>query len=359
MASRSEATNKYYRMYKKFQENIDYWSYEYLTDTLQNRLIRILAQYWWPKFSIRMQSFNEYIKDKYPDYIEQHHLIDNDINRYEKATNIRLIEHKRDNDTRRLEADKTHINRAIDKRKDFNKVNEVDLNAENVDKSILISKDTHLINEIHKKREEELRLHLKEIELKMLKQKLAQEENERLERMKRENKQIDYEKYNKIARNKEKEKSRPYLAELALKYNLYENYKTSPPVGWKRPTSTATLALKMLYDQDRPNLNRTPTAMTMTTATTASQVKRASSARAQQIGLDSARLVAPSAKQRLTNHPANVSVKLIEKQEKNRSNKDVYYEAIYNDDVAGQIFMKYLVNQNKSVSLVTRFKAQK
>lgn len=80
-------------------------------------------------------------------------------------------------------------------------------------------------------------------------------------------------------------------------YELDE-YKTSPPVGWKRPPSKATIVAKMIYDNDKPS----------TTSASKNPKKR------------------------------------------NKYDKEIYFEAIYSEDLAGKIFMKYLINKSKIVN---------
>ena len=85
-------------------------------------------------------------------------------------------------------------------------------------------------------------------------------------------------------------------------YDLDE-FKTSPPVGWKRPASRATILAKMLVNGRKED----------------------------------------------TISPNLASSKTIKQQKKNRMDKEIYLEAIYREDIAGQIFMKYLINKKKLV----------
>lgn len=97
-------------------------------------------------------------------------------------------------------------------------------------------------------------------------------------------------------------KSNTISDELAA-YNL-DDLKTSPPVGWKRPTSRATLVAKaMLQAKKQPN-----------------------------------------EKHNHSHHKPRA-----------KTDKEIYLEAIYREDIAGQIFMKYLLNKNK-VFAVNRLK---
>lgn len=77
-------------------------------------------------------------------------------------------------------------------------------------------------------------------------------------------------------------------------YDLDE-FKTSPPVGWKRPPSRATLMAKAMLENKKSSNGKSTT--------------------------------------------------------KTRSNtdKEIYLEAIYREDFAGQIFMKFLTTKNKTV----------
>ena len=90
----------------------------------------------------------------------------------------------------------------------------------------------------------------------------------------------------------------------------FDHFKTSPPVGWKRPPSRATLLAKAILENKENTLSSRDTVDT-----------RQSSA------------------------------KLLNKQQAKRSrlDKEIYLEAIYREDIAGQIFMKYLNNKNKLV----------
>jgi hypothetical protein len=87
-----------------------------------------------------------------------------------------------------------------------------------------------------------------------------------------------------------------------------EEFKTSPPVGWKRPASRATLFVKALIDDD--------------------QIEEENS------------------KEKDSN---KVISKLLNRQEKKRIDKEFYFEAIYREDFSGRIFMKYLLSKNKMV----------
>jgi len=85
-------------------------------------------------------------------------------------------------------------------------------------------------------------------------------------------------------------------------YDLDDVFKTSPPVGWKRPASRATIFAKMLVNEKRDDVSR------------------------------------------------NIaSSKVIKQQKKVRMDKEIYLEAVYREDIAGQIFMKYLISKKKLV----------
>ena len=84
-------------------------------------------------------------------------------------------------------------------------------------------------------------------------------------------------------------------------YDLVDDFKTGPPVGWKRPSSTTSVMIRKMLDNRQNNLM--------------SEQK---------------------------------------KNDNNRRylNKDIYFEAIYREDLGGQIFMKYLSAKRKTVSII-------
>ncbi len=76
----------------------------------------------------------------------------------------------------------------------------------------------------------------------------------------------------------------------------YGPYKTTPPVGWKRPVSRATLIAQNMIENQ-----------------------------------------------------AQTEDILSKEERKAKHSKEIYLEAIYREDLAGQIFMKYLMSVNKLV----------
>ncbi|MFN7761304.1 MAG: hypothetical protein ACK5RE_11635, partial [Pseudanabaena sp.] len=60
--------NKYNQLYSQYEKNIDFWSYDNLINNVQKRLLYIMINYWWPKYCIRLNSFHDYVKQKYPTY---------------------------------------------------------------------------------------------------------------------------------------------------------------------------------------------------------------------------------------------------------------------------------------------------
>ena len=41
-----EKKNKYEQLYEQYEKNIDFWSLEYLTRTLQSKVLNLLLNYW-------------------------------------------------------------------------------------------------------------------------------------------------------------------------------------------------------------------------------------------------------------------------------------------------------------------------
>ena len=78
-------------------------------------------------------------------------------------------------------------------------------------------------------------------------------------------------------------------------YDLKEDYKTSPPVGWKRPPSQATMLARSIYEK--------------------------------------------------------TAGKSDEAAKRSKTDREVFLEAIYREDSTGKIFMKYLSSKNKLVCI--------
>lgn len=98
---------------------------------------------------------------------------------------------------------------------------------------------------------------------------------------------------------------------LILKgYDLRRDYKTSPPVGWKRPPSQATQLARSIFEK--------------------------SSLRQDEAAIGSA-----SSQADASGSSARKST--------TKTDRDLYLEAIYREDSSGKIFMKYLMSKNKIV----------
>ncbi|RNA26889.1 regulator of G- signaling 22 [Brachionus plicatilis] len=235
---------KYYELYAQYENNLEYWSFDNLTQRVQKKVLKSLIEYWWPKYYIRMNSFKDYVQKKYPSYYTQ---------------------------------------------KVLGKQNQVlsDLDAENIDKSLRIK--FNLKSSLVKPNESQ-RFKKKNLsKVKIL-------ENNSFVLSKSSNQKFDQ--GSEAASFNMRPRSNAYLDEL-IGYDL-DDFKTSPPVGWKRPISRATqIAKKMCENQKNAE--------------------------------------AKSGKHR------------------NKTDKEIYLEAIYRQDISGQIFMKYLLNKNK-IFAVNRLK---
>lgn len=97
-----------------------------------------------------------------------------------------------------------------------------------------------------------------------------------------------------------KEKKGPLKIPGLEMYELVEDFRTGPPVGWKRPASTTSLMVRKMLENRQNNL--------------IDAHKRAAS-------------------------------------KINKLDKDFYFEAIYRDDYGGQIFMKYLKSKQKKFAI--------
>lgn len=80
-------------------------------------------------------------------------------------------------------------------------------------------------------------------------------------------------------------------------YDLVDDFKTGPPVGWKRPASTTSIMIRKMLD-NKQTLNE----------------------------------------------------KKSTEQKRSKFDKDIFLEAIYHEDYGGQIFMKFLSSKRKIVS---------
>jgi hypothetical protein len=260
--------SKYHAMYAMYEKNIDYWSVEHLIKTLQPKLLKVLTTYWWPKFCIRMSSFNDYVQQRYPLYY------------------------------------KLCVEKNVDVKKNFN-----DLNAENIERSLtyrmiqgksairyaLISDSTEKLLKKRKK------VKIAESMLTYKEEKILQEAEAAKARA-------------AAAANNGPDRL-SYMKELTG-YVMSGEYQTSPPVGWKRPPSRATRMFQMLIDNGSKQ------------------------------GRENAKSVAGQSGEAASKTP-----------EKTVNDKEIYLEAIYNEEIGGQIFMKYLINRNKIVNYLKIIKS--
>ncbi len=91
-------------------------------------------------------------------------------------------------------------------------------------------------------------------------------------------------------------------------YDLVDDFKTGPPVGWKRPASTTSIMVRQMLEQRNQSY--------------------------------------------FEDRSSHVEV------ERNKFDKDIFFEAIYREDLGGQIFMKYLIAKHKRFA-VNRLKCLK
>lgn len=93
-----------------------------------------------------------------------------------------------------------------------------------------------------------------------------------------------------------KVRSSPLRARGLEGYDLVDDFKTGPPVGWKRPASTTSIMVRKMLENKHEAEDKKP-----------------------------------------------------EELKRNKYDKDIYFEAIYREDCGGQIFMKYLQARHKKV----------
>ncbi len=89
-------------------------------------------------------------------------------------------------------------------------------------------------------------------------------------------------------------------------YDLVDDFKTAPPIGWKRPASTTSVMVRHLLEQRNQSYFENK----------------------------------------------NVETK------REKFDRDIFFEAIYREDLGGQIFMKYLIAKHKRFA-VNRLKCLK
>lgn len=243
--------SKYHEMYALYSKNIDYWSADYLLKTQHPKILKTLTTYWWPKYCIRMSTFHDYVKQRYPLY-------------YQLCV-----------------ANQIHLS----------KNTFTDLHAENIEKSLNYHS---MVQSTMLKQESALALNRKLLS-KRKRVKIADngKEKNQIEALEAQLAALSSQ------TNFTKQRRTSYLKELTgYELNYDPRFKTTPPVGWKRPPSRATRVFNTLMD---------------------------------------------------TNQKKQPSVD--EDKPKSRDDREIFLEAIYTEDVAGQIFMKYLVNRNKTFPL--------
>ncbi len=254
----------YNKLYEQYEQNIDFWSIENLRNNLQQSLLNQLISYWWPKFLIRLNSFNSYIELTYPSYNTQKRLL-NSHNYTMNDLNAKNIE------------------RTIQKAEKLNKP-AANFNSPSVPQLSGIISNSKIKSNSKKK---DVRLALSATKTR---QTMGM------------TKQINTNNSNNVVSNKDGSNSGMFYSTAQLEppkagkqnkiiagleaYDLDE-YKTSPPIGWKRPASTTSIMIKKMMDAKKQH-----------GATNDSTPKQ-----------------------------------------RNKFDKDIYLEAIYREDVGGQIFM--------------------
>jgi hypothetical protein len=266
----SNKKNKYLQLYSQYEKNIDFWSYDNLINNVQKRLLHIMVNYWWPKYCIRLNSFHDYVKQKYPSYYVQKNMIhakqrshiDLDIENIEKSIHLKYNKNERKtNNEGSIEENERLLLSKLDK----SDVKAIEA-AKKVPRPKLQSEYTSL--NITKK----YVTRVDSIDVIQPPQPLAKNDNP----------------YSHLPAND------PYR-KLGILFDCYQttnNFKTSLPVGWKRPISKVTKIVKAMMDE---------------------RDDEASDAEKNKLKMD----------------------------------KEIYLDAIYREDIGGQIFMKYLSNKNK------------
>lgn len=243
--SSSLKKNKYLNLYSNYEKNSDFWSFDYLKNHLQKKVLNVLINYWWPKYCIRMNSFQDYVNKKYPSYYVQKNIING------------------------------------------GKKSKIDLDVENIEKSIFYrynKNDSKNNTDVFKNASEGnfSKISSKSEPKKSNKQKV----NTELTSLNVTKKFVTVDTFD-LPPAEPTKKSGIVLDNFQISSNI----KTSLPIGWKRPISKATQMVQIMLD----------------------------------------------------NRDFGASG------DKNKSNreKEIYLEAIYREDIGGQIFMKYLSNKNK------------
>ena len=263
--------NKYLQLYSQYEKNIDFWSYENLINNVQKRLLYIMINYWWPKYCIRLNSFHDYVKQKYPTYYvhknmiqtKQRTHIDLDIENIEKSIFYKYNnnEKKSNHDINGLEDSESLI---------MSKLNKSEAQAVQAAKKSSRAKLQSEYTSLNVTKKFVTKV--ESIEVMQPPQPVIKNDNP----------------YAHLPAND------PYR-KLGILFDCYQttnNFKTSLPVGWKRPISKVTKMVQAMMD-DRDD--------------------QASDAEKNKLKMD----------------------------------KEIYLEAIYREDIGGQIFMKYLSNKNK------------
>jgi hypothetical protein len=273
---------KYHILYSQYEKNGDFWSFDYLTTELQIRILKVLVTYWWPNFLIRNQYFYEYVKQKYPFYSTQRDLCGHET----IGTNVKKSIFKSEN---------SFIN---------NKSNDCNA-AENIQRSLNYFADENSRNLVTPFKE-------KEVLTKTTPKKTPKIQNKNSNNsINNKVKTIKFSGDNEID-NFRRQQTISDLDRSQLKTPLgyessvhpFDKYKTSPPVGWKRPKSSASIFVETII---KDNLKTN------------------------------------------TNIKNDNKQNLIQQQNKNRLDKEVYFEAVCHDNSAGQIFMKFLISKDKTV----------
>jgi hypothetical protein len=275
-SSTSSKKNKYLKLYSQYEKNIDYWSYDNLINNVQKRLLHIMINYWWPKYCIRLNSFHDYVKQKYPTYYahknmihtKQRSHIDLDIENIEKSIHLKYKDEKKNNN----DEINTFKKQSIEDSDSFimSKLSKSDAQAiqaaKKTSRSKLQSEYTSL--NVTKK----FVTKADSIDLMQPPQLVNKNDNP----------------YSHLPAHD------PYrkLGILFDSYQTTNNFKTSLPVGWKRPISKVTKIVQAMMNE---------------------REDKTSDAEKNKLKMD----------------------------------KEIYLEAIYREDIGGQIFMKYLSNKNK------------
>ena len=239
---------------------LDFWSFEYLSTHMQKHLLSQLVNYWWPKYCIKLHAFHDYVRENYPSYHAQVRLI-NSYNSMLNTTSTTMLStsNKRIGTFNTL-VDSEYVANWMSGRskRGVEHRNESDDDSE-------IADDT---DDENKKK------------------------NNKTATKKRANQ--------KMNKKTSKNKSSNHLAATSFTRHVSGlegfqtrdlRFKTSPPVGWKRPPSLTTLIAKRMIENEQEGRQLLPVDMS----------------------------------------------------------REVFMEIVYRDRHAAHIFMKYLASRNKIV----------